>query len=165
MKGCLYCFLLCFGLPIFAQEIRGNYPTHNIEIIYKEALNLSYQENFSAALPLFDSLINMNAPIEQLYFDRGMIKKHLGDRAGAIKDFSTQIDQTPQETDAYFLRGELLLQEANYQEAFSDLKTVTKKDSGNADAHCFLAIAAAQLGKTFVQKRHSKYCKANPIKH
>lgn len=165
MNGFLYCCLLGFGLPFYAQEIQNNKPTTQIEILYNQALNLSYQENFSAALPLFDSLIAMNAQIDLLFFDRGMIKKHLGDFSGAILDFSEQIKQTPQEADAYFLRGELLLQEANFRAAYNDLKKVTKADAGNADAHCYLAKAAAELGKSFVEKRHSKYCKANPHIH
>lgn len=158
-------YLFSFALLLYLKGQAQFNPT-NSEVTYKLALDLCYQEKFKDALPLFDTLIASKSSIDQLYFDRAMIKKHLGDYSGAISDFSKQIEQTPQEADAYFLRGELLLQEANFEAAFADLKKVTKLDSGNADAHCYLAKAAAELGKTWVLKRHVKFCKSNtPIVH
>ena len=159
----LYFFI--FGV-LFYLNGQAQFDQNDSEATYKMALDLCYRENFKDALPLFDALIASNSPIDQLYFDRGIIKKHLGDYTGAILDFSTQIEQTPQDADAYFLRGELLLQVANFETAFTDLKRATKLDPGNADAHCYLAKAAAQLGKKRTANCHIKFCKSNtPILH
>ena len=150
--------LVSIGLNFNAQVQPKAKPAIDTTALYQTALNLSYQERFKEALPFFDTLIQLNAPIEQLYFDRGMLKKHLGNNQGAIEDFTAQIQKTPREADAYFLRGELLLAQGQYKAAYCDLTDVVRLDSANADAHCMLARAAQELGKTSKARKEKLAC-------
>lgn len=160
MQSRLFCFIVWFmgTFLVCAQDsiVVSKNPTVNL--LYAQAIQLSYEERFAEALPFFDQVIALDPFVSEIYLDRGIIKTRIGDQTGAIADFTSQLGLTPRLADAYFLRGERYLQQHNYHKALTDFKKVNKLDGGNADAHCFCAEAALVLHKERKARKEATRC-------
>ena len=131
-----------------------------LDSIYRLALEASYANNHSLSVKHLTTLINQDAAIEGLYFDRAVQRELAADTSGAIADLSVLIKEDKKNADAHFLRGKLYVETFEYRLAFTDLKRAIRLEKSNADAHCYLATAADHLGKTFVHKHQLKFCES-----
>ncbi len=131
----------------------------NLDSIYQLALEASYANNHELSAKHLTTLINENAAIEGLYFDRAVQRELAADTAGAIADLSVLINADKKNADAYFLRGKLYVETFEYKLAFEDLKYAVKLEKSNADAHYFLALASQQLFKPRMAHKHFKKSK------
>lgn len=153
--SCSWVFVFAFQ----AQDCPSVSKNPKVDSLYCEALHFAYAENFKASLILFDQIISLDPEVEEVFFDRGILKEHVGDKLGAIQDFSCEIKRQHRFADAYYLRGKLYLESNQYKLALKDLKRANRLDSKNADAHCLCAEAATQLKKTKLSQRKATQCR------
>lgn len=142
-----------------AQDCPSVSKIPTVDSLYCEALHFAYAEDFKASLILFDQIISLDPEVEEVFFDRGIIKEHLGDKTGAIQDFSQAIKTQHHFADAYYLRGKLHLELKQYELALKDLKRANRLDCMNAHAHCLCAEAATYLKKSKLSQRKAKQCR------
>lgn len=126
---------------------------------YQLAIESGYREQFKLAILYLDSAIQLDPKIDHVFFDRAVLKEHVGDAAGAIQDYSTQIHLDKKDADAYFLRGMLYYESNDFINAFHDLNKANRLDPGNADAHCSCAEAAKALNKKRQFQLKSERCR------
>lgn len=149
-------FLVC---AFRAQDCPSVSKIQGVDSLYCEALHFAYAEDFKSSLIRFDQVIALDPSVDEVFFDRGIIKDHLGDKPGAIQDLSQAIKTQHHFADAYYLRGKLHLELNQYELALKDLKRANRLDSMNAHAHCLCAEAATYLKKSKLSQRKEKQCR------
>jgi len=153
--------LLVFFFMLFSALTYGQLER---SILYQQATEYGYNNQFKEAEELLSVIIEIN-PFDSLaYFDRGIMRENMGDTIGAIADFTKEIAIDPKNADNYFLRGMLYQKTNKYKEALEDFHKVNHLDHGNADAHFFAAEMQQALKKQkFKVKRQLNIClKINP---
>ena len=133
-------------------------------ILYEQATEFGYRNKFAEAEQVLSLIIALNPLDSSAYFDRAIMREHLGDTLGAIADYSKEISIDSRNADNYFLRGLLYREMKKHQEALADFKKVNHLDRGNADAHFFAAQMYVLLKHSNRKVRKSlKAClKVNP---
>ena len=159
MRSFVLTFSWVFIFALHAQDCPSVSKVPRVDSLYCEALHFAYLEDFQSSLIFFDQVIALDPEVEEVFFDRGIIKEHLGDKLGAIQDFSQAIKTQHHFADAYYLRGKLYLELNQYQLALNDLKRANRIDGMNAHAHCLCAEAAAYLKKTKLSQRKAEQCR------
>lgn len=154
-----FSFLIAWLFSAIFGAIYGQKLLVNSDSIYQLALEASYANNHVLSVKYLTTLINENAAIEGLYFDRAVQRELAADTAGAIGDLSVMITADKKNADAHFLRGKLYVETLEYKLAYEDLRHAVKLEKSNADAHYFLALASQQLFKTRMAHKHFKKSK------
>jgi tetratricopeptide (TPR) repeat protein len=136
-------------------------------ILYKQATEYGYRNQFKESERILSKIIELNPKDSMAYFDRAIMREHLGDTLGAIADLTREIEIDEKSADNYFVRGILYQKTKKYSLALDDFRKVNHLDFGNADAHYFAAQMYSILQKnTFFVKRQLKQClKVNPAHH
>jgi tetratricopeptide (TPR) repeat protein len=83
----------------------------------------------------------------EAYTKRGKIRSWLGDKKGAIADFSQAIERSPQFAEAYYYRGINYVNQENYQAAIEDFSRALEKNSHFAQAYFERGCAIYQQAK------------------
>ena len=127
--------LLCLAVIIFSLSdplVVSAKPTQ--EYLFEQALNASRSGDFSAALPLWDQVIESFPEDAAAFSNRGNVRLALGDPQGAIADQTFAIKLSPEEFDPYLNRGiaEELLK--CWEEAENDYNFVLGNDPVNSSA-------------------------------
>jgi tetratricopeptide (TPR) repeat protein len=160
MKAIFLFLLVCLSHFGHTQKTSNRVSQNpKADSLYLLAIELGYREQFKIAISYLDSAIQSDSNIEHVFFDRGVLKEHIGDTTGAIQDFTTQIQLDKRDADAYFLRGMLYFGSKNFTKAYQDLNKANHLDPGNADAHCYCADAAKALNKNRQFQRKSERCR------
>ncbi len=94
-KPTFICVLLfgCFGFKVQAENIKANH-------IYKQANDLYKSQNYSAALTLYDSLLNEGYRCFELEYNTGNAYYRTGQIAQAILHYERALLLSPNEPDA-----------------------------------------------------------------
>jgi tetratricopeptide (TPR) repeat protein len=88
---------------------------------------------------------------------RGLIKREIGDRIGALVDFEEAIARRPDLFEAYVNLGEMKLEAGNAQAALSVLEQAVKYAPADAIARLDLGDCYRLLGRTSEAKRELEY--------
>jgi tetratricopeptide (TPR) repeat protein len=88
---------------------------------------------------------------------RGLIKRELGDRMGALADFEEAIARRPDLFEGYVNVGEMKLEAGNAQAALPVLEQAVKYAPANAIARLDLGDCYRLLGRTAEAKRELEY--------
>ncbi len=152
-------YFLIFSLVTF-----GAFAQSERTILYEQATEFGYRNKYAEAEQVLSLIIALNPLDSSAYFDRAIMREHLGDTLGAIADYSKEISIDSRNADNYFLRGLLYREMKKHQEALADFKKVNHLDRGNADAHFFTAQMYMLLKHSNRKVRKSlKAClKVNP---
>lgn len=152
-------YLLFFSLVTF-----GAFAQSERSILYEQATEYGYRNKYAEAEQVLSLIIALNPLDSSAYFDRAIMREHLGDTLGAIADYSKEISIDSKNADNYFLRGLLYREMKKDQEALADFKKVNRLDRGNADAHFFASQMFVRLNKSkrLVRKSLKACLKANP---
>ena len=155
MRFCVFFFIL-FSVLTYGQSERA--------ILYAQATEFGYRNQFKEAEQLLSQIITLNPKDTEAYFDRAIMRENLGDTLGAIADLTKEIEIDSKNADNYFLRGMLYQKTNNYSLALKDFRKVNHLDFGNADAHFFAAQMYLKLQKKmFLVRRQLKQClQVNP---
>ena len=146
-----FVFIILFVQFSFAQGNRS--------MLYAQATEFGYRNQFKEAEKILSKVIALFPNDSMAYFDRAIMREHLGDTLGAISDFTMEIEIDPKNADNYFLRGMIYHKTKMHQEALADFKKVTRIDNGNADAYFYSAQLYLMLEKNKNQiKRLLKKC-------
>ncbi|MBW4510876.1 MAG: tetratricopeptide repeat protein [Scytonematopsis contorta HA4267-MV1] len=102
---------------------------------YKNGISSSYiyiqracdcvnQGDIEGALAYFERAINSKPNSPKIYSERANFRKNkLGDRQGAIEDYTMAIEMTPDNAMLYFLRSQTYQELGNQQKAIEDYNT------------------------------------------
>lgn len=156
MMRFLLVYFICLSALTYGQSKRS--------ILYKQATEYGYKNQFKEAEEILSVIIEMN-PLDSLaYFDRAIMRENLGDTLGALSDLTKEIEIDPKSADNYFLRGMLYKKSKKHEKALSDFQKVNRLDHGNADAHFFVAEINGVLkkNKCKVRSELKKCLKINP---
>lgn len=135
----LVVYFMCLSALVYGQSERS--------ILYKQATEYGYKNQFKEAEKILSVIIEIN-PLDSLaYFDRAIMRENLGDTIGALSDLTKGIEINPKSADNYFLRGMLYKKSNKHEKALSDFEKVNRLDQGNADAHFFAAQMDLALKK------------------
>ena len=106
---------LMFGIPSFAKVTALTpIPSSMQEVIdIKQAVA---KEDFKRALTLLDKYLKENPNDEQMYNNRGLVNRNLGNYNKALNDFNTAIKLDKNYYNAYYNRANLRLLQGNLKE-------------------------------------------------
>jgi tetratricopeptide (TPR) repeat protein len=156
-----------FIFSIFMLISALTYGQSERAILYAQATEFGYRNQFKEAEKILSKVIDLFPNDSMAYFDRAIMREHLGDTLGAIADLTREIEIDEKSADNYFVRGILYQKTKKYSLALDDFRKVNHLDFGNADAHYFAAQMYSILQEnTFFVKRQLKQClKVNPAHH
>ncbi len=128
-------------LEQFAHQLESQ--LNKVQNVVKTLQNI---ENLS-------QIIRTNSEGAEAYYQRGLNHQKLGDKTGAIKDYTEALYLESNYAKAYHNRGVLLAEIGNRKQAVEDLRLAAKYyfEQGDIDSY----EQARNLGKEFYQVRHS----------
>ncbi len=113
----------------------------------KYADKLLSQEDFTAAIKIYDQLISKVTNEAKFYARRGFAYFQLRDWGKAIQNFSNAIDLKKEVPSTYFLRARAYEETGNLKEALSDYDLGIKFDPGKIDVYVNKGLIQEYLGK------------------
>ena len=155
-------FLLIFVL-VNIVYVDPTYSISSREDLFKNALDLSSNGNFSLALKQWNSYLDLYPDDAAALSNRGNVKLVIGDREGSINDQEKAINLNPNAVDPYINRG--IAEEALglWSLAKKDYMFVISKDSENFSALYNLANVEGSLSNWEIARDlFSKAAKYNP---
>jgi tetratricopeptide (TPR) repeat protein len=154
-----------FFALVFVLISAGSFAQSERTILYKQATEFGYRNQFEQAEQVLSLIIALNPLDSTAYFDRAIMRENLRDTLGALADLTKEIEIDAKSADNFFLRGMLYQKTKKYEQALSDFRKVNRLDGGNADAHFFAAQMYAQLNKSkrLVRKQLIACLKVNPL--
>lgn len=112
----------------------------NIEYLKSRAEAFFAINESKKALRDLNSYLKTNSKDSYAYFNRGIVKKKLGDLKGATNDFSYALKYSPTSSDIHFARGAVYHDLKNYSKAIIDYKNAIKFNNKNEEALNNLAL-------------------------
>jgi tetratricopeptide (TPR) repeat protein len=103
------------------------------------------------AVAVADGLANQTAmrlspPFAEIYYNRGDLRLGLGDRDGALADFSYVLELDPTLVDAYVNRASIYLDDGDLDAAYRDACAGLRYEPGDAYLHVVLGRMHASSG-------------------
>lgn len=138
---CAVVMIVCLSQPCLVSAK----PTE--EYLFDKALTASRSGDFSAALSLWDQLLDSFPDDAAAFSNRGNVRLALGDPQGAIDDQTTSIELTPEELDPYLNRGIAEEFLKHFDEAENDYNFVLIRDPLNVSALFNLGNVYCSQGK------------------
>ncbi|NJR66106.1 MAG: tetratricopeptide repeat protein [Leptolyngbyaceae cyanobacterium CRU_2_3] len=114
---------------------------------YQRGLDQMKQGNRAHALQEFDRALRINPQFAEAYYRRAQVRFDLGDRPGALADY-TQALQLQPSPEAYLGRALVQLSTGEAAPAILDAETALKLQPNSASAANLLATAYRQMGNT-----------------
>ena len=102
--------------------------------------------NEQLVIKLSDKVLTINPQDASAYYNRGVAKSDLGDKQGAIADYSQAIAINPQDANAYHNRGFAKSDLADKQGAIADFNQSIAINPQNANAYTNRGAAKFDLG-------------------
>ena len=119
----------------------------NLQPIFNKANDKLKNGFYIEALADFNTYINANPKKSPgAYINRGQCKLKLGDKKGAIEDYTTAISLNSMLSNAYFLRGETFASEGFFTEALRDFDKVLEIDPKDTIARGQRKLVIERLG-------------------
>jgi tetratricopeptide (TPR) repeat protein/S1-C subfamily serine protease len=113
--------------------------------LIEKALILRKQQKYVAAIAVYDEIIRVR-PEAYAYTNRGIAKRDLGDKEGAISDWSQAIKFNPNFAKAYNNRGFVNSELGNRQRALADFDRAIIINPNYANAYYNRAYVKSDLG-------------------
>jgi len=136
-----------YKLAVAKYDSVLNYQATNPKLFYNRALAYIYMQKYGPALVDLNKCISIDSVFYDAYFNRAYVHQLLKNSAFALGDYNIFIAQYPDDHEAKFARGKILLQENNYKEAIGDISFYTHKVNTNEDAYLALFFAYKKLGE------------------
>lgn len=102
---------------------------------------------YEKALSDFNRAIELDPNYDQTYYNRGVVKAHLGDKEGAMKDFNKAIELKPDYAQAYSNRGATRYEMGDPEGALKDFSKAIEYKPDYVIAYSNRGSAYARLGK------------------
>jgi len=102
------------------------------------------------AMRLLTAIIEAPKATPMLYFDyvsRGVVYARKGDQVKAMADFDAAIKLKPNDADAHYRRGGILVQQKQYQAAIDELSIVIQEDPMNGPAYSLRSFSHYALSQ------------------
>jgi Tfp pilus assembly protein PilF len=115
-----------------------------------DALAMLSKNDNDGAISRFTAVIESNQSTPMLYFDhisRGVAYLRKMQQDQALADFDAAVKLKPDNADARFHRGAMLVEQMKYQAAIDDLSVAIQSDSMNAEAYNMRSFAYYRLGQ------------------
>lgn len=94
--------------------------------LFTQALS---EKDASKAIELYTQTIEFKPDFSEAYNNRGILRKRMGNKEGAMKDYNKAIDLDPNKATAYNNRADLLLIMGELNKALEDVNNAIKLDS------------------------------------
>jgi tetratricopeptide (TPR) repeat protein len=122
---------------------------------YKEGVNLYVKEKkYTEALVAFDKALEQDDKLPQVWNDRGLCYRDMGDTINALKSLSRAVELEPDNPELLFNLGMTLemigtqnMSNKYLDSAIQTFKMVTNKMPNNADAWNHIGICYNQMGQ------------------
>ncbi len=116
-------------------------------LIIKARLNI-YNQNYTEALLIFNSIINVKPELVEPYFYRGVIKYQLNDMLGAEADLSKTISMNPYYTSAYHYLSIVKSSQKDFNSAINNINKAIELSPYNASMYLTKGIIYMQMQET-----------------
>ena len=93
------------------------------------------RQKYKDAIPEYDMAIRRDPDHAETYYQRGLVKFHLGQYEGAVTDFDMAIDRNSDYAEAYFQRGLANAENEKYREAITDYDKAIHRGFDTADVY------------------------------
>jgi len=106
-------------------------PDRSMSYLARATVRLN-RRDYALAKADCDAVIRNLPGVSKVYEIRGLCRKYLGDRAGALQDYNEAIKLNPSSPLGYNLRAGLHYQDLNFNKAIQDHLEALKKDPKSA---------------------------------
>lgn len=105
------------------------------------------KDDFEKADSILSEIIQDDEACIEALFNRALVRQRRRDYEAALVDINQLIELRPENSIALMLKGEILLDQGHFEQAYAELHKACVLEKDNGRAFCSLAKAAAKLGK------------------
>lgn len=117
----------------------------NVGILLLKAELLQLLHKYDEAIALYDTILMIWPNQIQTRFERARLHAMMKNDSQAMEDISAFLDEEPTNTEAYFIRAEILRRVHQFEYAITDYKTIYSIDSSHFNVTYEMALTYAEL--------------------
>lgn len=144
--------LLVIMLVIFESQGQGKLSAQQY---YEKGEVALRDKSYRTALAHFNECLRLAPYFYEAYYSRGLVRDGLGDKQGALTDFSIYLDSKPDDKEALFTRATIRYDFGQWAVAKEDFLTLLKlPEGGETNTVYFQSDQSGEITKALTAHRH-----------
>lgn len=99
------------------------------------------QKSLDSALTIYSWILSKDSAHTDVYYDRAILREHMGDKIGAIKDLDRVIELEPRMPEAYYVKGHIYFDSEDYEAAILQYEKAISVGYDNAEVYMSIGSA------------------------